>query len=112
MKMRYGLAICSTLLQAGWSLFPPPASAAEPVPFYLEYQAPPSCADENAWLRELTRRSSRVVLAHDGQAAPSLRVALAETEGRVNAELTVIDLDGRETKRTLSAASCSEAVEG
>jgi hypothetical protein len=82
------------------------------VPFYLQYLAPASCADEQTWLRELTRRSSRVVLARDGQPAPSLRVTLTETDASVQAELTVIDLDGHATQRLLSASSCAEAVQG
>ena len=81
------------------------------MPFYLEYAAPANCADEETWLRELARRSARVVLARDGQAAPSLRVALTEVDTRVQAELMVIDLDGHATQRLLSASSCAEAVQ-
>jgi len=92
-------------------LWPCAATAAERVPFYLEYVAPANCADEETWLRELARRSARVVLARDGQAAPSLRVALTEVDARVQAELMVVDLDGHATRRSLSASSCAEAVQ-
>ncbi|HEX2670335.1 MAG TPA: hypothetical protein VHM25_05655 [Polyangiaceae bacterium] len=93
-------------------LWPSLATAAERVPFHLEYAAPANCADEETWLRELSRRSSRVVLARDGQAAPSLRVALTEVDSRVEADLTVVDLDGHATQRMLNASSCAEAVQG
>jgi len=86
--------------------------AAESVPFRLEYVAPANCADEAMWLRELSRRSARVVLAREGQAAPSLRVVLTELDASVQAELQATDLDGRVTVRSLSASSCTEAVEG
>jgi len=112
MKLRHRSAIFSALAHAGWLLSPSAATGAERVPFFLEYRAPANCPDEETWLRELARRSSRVVLARDGQAAPSLRVTLTETDASVQAELTAVDLDGRATNRTLSASSCAEAVQG
>jgi len=112
MKLRHRSAVLSALAHAGWLLWPSAATAVERVPFYLEYVAPANCADEETWLRELARRSSRVVKARDGQAAPSLRVALTELDASVEAELTVTDLDGHATKRMLSASSCAEAVQG
>jgi hypothetical protein len=112
MRLRSRSAVLSALAHAGWLLSPSTATATERVPFYLEYLAPSNCADEETWLRELARRSSRVVLARDGQAAPLLRVTLTELDASAKAELTAIDLDGRVTNRTLRASSCAEAAKG
>lgn len=112
MRLRHQSAVLSALAHAGWLLAPGVALATERVPFHLDYAAPASCASEETWLRELARRSSRVVLAQNGQAAPSLRVTLIETDSTVRADLTATDLDGRTTTRTLSASSCAEAVQG
>lgn len=111
MRLRRHSTVFTAIARAGL-LWSSAAAAAERVPFHLDYAAPESCANEETWLRELGRRSSRVVLATDGQAAPWLRVSLKEVDAGVQAELMVIDLDGHATKRMLAASSCAEALQG
>jgi hypothetical protein len=89
-----------------------PVRASERAPFFLTYTAPPGCPDRQAWLEELSLRSPRVVLAAESERAPILRVDLAEIDGRVRADLVAIDVDGRETPRTVFASSCREAAVG
>ncbi|HEX6273444.1 MAG TPA: hypothetical protein VFZ53_10395, partial [Polyangiaceae bacterium] len=89
-----------------------PVRASERAPFFLEYAAAPGCPDRHAWLEEVSRRSSRVVPASANERAPTLRVELTQLADRVRAELAAIDVGGRETRRTVFASNCREAVEG
>jgi len=89
-----------------------PVLASERAPFFLTYAAPLACPDREAWLAELSRRSSRAVLVGEGENAPTLSVQLTELADRVRAELVAVDVDGSETRRTVYAPTCVDAVEG
>jgi len=87
------------------------AAGAEPARFFLEYQAPPSCATREEWLRRLSRRSARAELATASDTAPLLRVVMTALPEGVRVELAASDTDGRGTSRTLAVPTCEEAVE-
>lgn len=109
--MRRCARVLTLLVTLGALLGTSRGARAQAVRFSLSYTAPPTCPDRDAWLEQLSRRSSNAALATEDEPAPALQVVLSEVAEGARAEIVITDSDGHESRRTLAAPTCRDAVE-
>lgn len=91
-----------------------PAHAEPPIAIRVRVDAAPSCADEARFWTALRLRSDRLARADDEGPArpPTIEVAIATTREGAVGDLRIVRGGVRSDARRVTAASCSEAVDG
>jgi hypothetical protein len=76
----------------------------------VSYAGPAGCSSREAFVRELTRRTSRIRVSEAPDVAMSFAVEVADRRARVVGTLSLIDADGIETERAVNGTTCDEVV--
>lgn len=105
---------CSVLLGwlfLGWQVQPAAAQPDGQVPVRIDYQGPPECPDEAAFLRAIQARTDKVELAEGEVDARVLRVRIRSEASGSSGELTVAEVGGGSGTRRVDGADCREVVQ-
>jgi len=93
------------------SLLALPALAREKtLPFRVESVPGDACTHTDGFSEQLLRRTERVERARPGEEALVFRIEIARDGNGFTGRLAVRELDGSQTNRTVSGASCDEVI--
>lgn len=84
---------------------------AEPQALHIELEAPASCPDEAAFLREVRQRTQHFRIASDDeQEARTVKVTIVESGASFSGTLEVLDPGGDASVREVPGESCEEVI--
>lgn len=87
------------------------AANEEPLPFSLDYETPSACPDRDEAFKLIRKRSKRVVLTEQEDAAQHLHIRVAQTPGGFEGELAVTRNDEATDSRRFTGSTCVEVVD-
>jgi len=96
------------LLLPSTALSPGTARADAPTPFHVAFASGSACSNAEQLSNELLQRTRRLRLARAEERALSFHVAISASSSGFTGTLSVLELDGSETRRDVRGASCDE----
>jgi hypothetical protein len=81
------------------------------IPIRIDFDAPPACADADAFYAGVLARMNRVRRARPGEGALRLIVRLTRIGGKVHGELHIDAEGGESDTRRVDGATCEEVVQ-
>jgi hypothetical protein len=76
----------------------------------VSFRAAPGCPGEDAFLAEVTARTTRIRPAREGEEARTFSVVIDASEARYRVSLEIVGADGTVNRRDLDGSDCAELV--
>ncbi|HEX8791042.1 MAG TPA: hypothetical protein VF765_08810 [Polyangiaceae bacterium] len=104
-KLASAVAACAVA-----AVVPGLASAGDVEPVLFRYDAPATCPDAEAFVKEVRARTARFQIVQSGEGLRSFEVRVGGTDGRFSGTVRVVDARGALSSRTVDGERCDDVA--